>query len=71
MARVAPGVARDLWDEIREIEHNPVGRGTLVDDPEFPGLRIDLAVAGFAIFYLIADSGAAILVPAVAPWDYP
>lgn len=69
---MAPQVARALWDEITEIERDPIGRGSLYadeEDAEFAGLRHDLAVAGYAIFYLSYPEG--VYVTSIRPWDYP
>ena len=71
LLEVAPQVARELWDEIAEIERDPAGRGQLIegeDDPEFAGLRVDLAVPGFAVFYLTRQRT---FITSIRPWDFP
>lgn len=65
-------VRRDLWDEIREIADNPIGRGTPDEDedPEFAGRRMGLGVAGFAIFYLPFADRSGAYVTSIKPWDF-
>jgi len=63
-----------LWDEITEIERDPVGRGNLFEDefdPEFAGMRYALGVTGYAIFYVPYPRVDELYVTSIRPWDFP
>jgi len=70
---VAPAVRRALWDEIDEIGHNPIGRGTLVEDPErdpeMASMRYALGVPGYAIFYVPLPHDR-VYVTRIQLWDF-
>ena len=67
-------VRGELWDEIGEIERDPEGRGTPYADadadPEFADLRIDLAVAGYAIFYVGPPGRPGVYVTSINLWEF-
>lgn len=67
-------VSRSLWDELTEIERDPIGRGTIdpnEEDPELVGLRFAVGVTVFAIFYLTYGDGAYVYVTSIREWDPP
>lgn len=66
-------VRDELRDEIMAIGRDPEGRGTRLEeetDPEFSGLRYNVGVAGFAIFYIGPPERGRVYVTSIEPWDY-
>ena len=73
LAQLPEDVARALVIEIVEIARDPIAHGLPdeeTDDPELVGLRVSLAVAGYAIFYLPWRAADGIYVTAIRDWDY-
>ena len=66
-------VRDELLDEIAAIGRDPEGRGALVEgelDPEFRGLRFNIGVAGYAIFYVGPPERVRAYITSIELWEF-